>query len=116
MLRPFSAAKVTPDPQLLGQEREVTADQLVLQRLGRGGDDRLAAGDDSGHEVAEALAGARPRLDDEVPAPGDGARDGLDHGRLSGSRLAAAGQGGHDPGQLGSDVHASDRTGGVCRD
>ena len=52
--------------EVLGEEGQVLAGQLVLERLGGGGHDRLAPGEDGGHQVGQRLARAGARLDDEV--------------------------------------------------
>ena len=86
------------------EEREVAGDELFLQADGVGRDDnpgairlgvgatgriggRLAGGggEDGGDKVGEAFARARPRLNHQVLAVGDGVRDRLRHGQLLGA-------------------------------
>ena len=52
-------------PQGSGEQRQIAAEQLVLQRARAGGDDHAARRQQRRHEVGEGLAGAGPRLDDE---------------------------------------------------
>ena len=80
---------------MLGDEGEVLAGQLVLERLGRGGHHHPALGQQRGHQVGEALAGAGAGLHHQVPAVLDGGGDGDGHRALTGPGLAATGQLGH---------------------
>ena len=48
--------------QRIAHRRNVAAEQLVLQRLGAGGDDHLAAGEQGRHQISKGLARARTRL------------------------------------------------------
>ena len=63
-------------------ERKVALEELVLQRLGAGGHDDLAAVEQRRHEVREGLAGAGSGLGDERRVRGDGLRDRLGHRQL----------------------------------
>ena len=81
---------------MLGDEGEVLAGQLVLERLGRGGHHHRALGQQRGHQVGEALARAGAGLHHQVPAVLDGGGDGDGHRALTGPGLAAAGQLRHD--------------------
>ncbi len=74
--------------EVLRQERQVLLHQLVLEGLGRGGDDHPAAAQHGRDEVGEALAGTGPGLDDEVPARADRPGDRLDHLPLTGPVLS----------------------------
>ncbi len=84
--------------EVLGDERQVVGGQLVLQGLGRRGDDRGAAREDGRDQVGQRLAGAGPRLDDEVVSLVDRPRRGLGHVGLAGTGLAPR-KGGGDPRQ-----------------
>ncbi len=72
----------------LDQPRDVTLDELVLERQGGGRDDHALVVEERRDEVGEGLAGARAGLHDEVTAAGEGVADGLGHGHLSGPLLA----------------------------
>ena len=76
-------------------ERQVALEELVLQRLGAGGDDHLAAVQERGDEIRERLAGAGAGLGDQRAAPGDGRRDGIGHREL----LRTEAEAGERPGQ-----------------
>ena len=76
-------------------ERQVALEELVLQRLGAGGDDHLAAVQERGDEIREGLAGAGAGLGDERAAPGDGGRDGIGHREL----LRTEAEAGQRPGE-----------------
>ncbi len=82
-----------------GDQWEVLGGQLVLQRLGRGGDHHRPPRLAGRGEVGERLAGPGPGLDDEVGAGADGPGHRGRHLGLSGALLAAARELGHDPGQ-----------------
>jgi len=91
------------------QEGQVFLQQLLLEGVGVGGDDRaLTAGrpGQRGHQVGEALAGAGPRLDDQGPAPALGLGDREQHLPLGLALLVVRkGRGerslwGQQPGQL----------------
>ncbi len=62
-----------------GQERDVLADELLLQVLGAGGDDHAPPQLHRGQQVGEGLAGARPGLRQQHAAvaqhPADGVRE-----------------------------------------
>ena len=49
--------------QRIAHHRQVFLEQLVLQVLGAGGDDHLAAREQRGHQIGEGLAGAGAGLD-----------------------------------------------------
>ena len=61
-------------------------EQLVLQRLGAGRDDDLAAGEQRRHEVGEGLAGAGAGFGEQGRALGDRLRDRLGHRQLLGAK------------------------------
>ncbi len=63
------------------RDRDVRAQQLLLQRLGGGRDDDAQPGGERGHEVGEALADAGARLGDQVVAARERV---LDRGRERG--------------------------------
>ena len=67
------------------QKWNVAKIELVLQRLGAGGDDDALAGAQGRQQVGEGLAGAGARLDDEVAMLGESALDGLGHFKLAGA-------------------------------
>ncbi len=69
------------------EKRNVAEEELILQRLGAGGDDDALAGAQRGQQVGEGLAGAGAGLDDQVAALGEGALDGLGHLELAGAVL-----------------------------
>ena len=60
------------DTQRIAHERQVALEQLVLQRLGAGGDDHLAAVEQRGNEIGEGLAGAGAGFGDQLPTRRDG--------------------------------------------
>jgi hypothetical protein len=93
--------EVDVDPEVLRQEGQVLAGQLVLERLGRGGYHHLLPREDGRYEVGERLAGPGARLDDQVPARHDRAPHGLGHLDLTRPGLAPAGKRGRDPGEGG---------------
>ncbi len=68
----------------------VAQEQLVLQVLGAGGDDGLAAPQQGRHQVGESLARARTRFGDQGLLFGDGLGHGLGHFRLRAARTIAA--------------------------
>jgi hypothetical protein len=70
---------VEVSPAVLGEERQVLGGELVLQRLGRGGDDHARIGFDGRHQVGEGLARAGPRLDDEMSTRRDRRGDEVGH-------------------------------------
>ena len=78
----------------IAHHRHVALEQLVLQRLGAGRHDHLAAVHQRRHEVGERLAGARAGLGDKAPARGDRVRDRAGHLDL----LAAHPEAGHGAG------------------
>ena len=74
------------------QERDVLADELLLQADGVRGDDDASLGGGTGgldrrHEIREALADAGARLDHQVPRAAQGVGDGVGHAQLLGPRL-----------------------------
>ena len=84
---PLEHGPVEVDRQRLGEERKVLAGELVLQRLGGGGDDDSPAGCDRRDEVGERLARAGARLHDEVAPALDGGGDEVGHALLAGPLL-----------------------------
>jgi hypothetical protein len=74
--------------QRVAHERQVALEELVLQCLGAGGHDHLAAVQQCRDEIGEGLAGAGAGLGDERAAPGDRRRD-----RHPPSRVAGGGSG-----------------------
>src|SRR3984893_6525126 len=68
--------------QRIADERQIALEELILQRLGAGGDDHLATGEERGHEVSESLAGSGARFGEQLAARFDGERDGLGHREL----------------------------------
>jgi hypothetical protein len=106
---------------MFDEEREVLGGELVLERLGGGGDHRASTRDDRRNEVGEGLAGPGARLDDEMSTIGDGTRHGLRHLDLPGARFAGGECGGDRfecPGGVGDEPIGgchwrADGTGGV---
>ena len=84
-------------PEVLGEEGQVLAGQLVLQGLGGGGHHRAPAREDRRHQVGERLACAGAGLHGHVLALRDPEPHGLGHGALAEPGLAAARQLGHHP-------------------
>ncbi len=80
---PFEHGPVEIDRQCLGEEREILAGELILQRLGRRGHDHPVARRDRRHEVGEGLAGAGTGLHDEVPPGVDRRLDEVGHALLA---------------------------------
>ena len=68
--------------QRVAHQRQVAFEQLILQSLGAGGDDHLAAVQQRGDEIGERLAGAGAGLGDKLAACGDSLCDGLGHRQL----------------------------------
>ncbi len=62
---PLEQRHLHRQPQRFGEQRQIAAEQLVLQRARAGGDDHAARRQQRRHEVGEGLTGAGPRLDDE---------------------------------------------------
>ena len=91
------------DVEVSFQEGEVLARQLVLERLGGGGDDGVATRQDGRHEVGERLARAGAGLHRHMLAFGDALADGGGHLLLPLAHLTAAGQLGHHPLESGGD-------------
>ena len=73
----------------LAHRRQVAVEELVLQRLGAGGDDDLAAGEQRRHEVGEGLAGAGAGLGDQHRRALDRLADRLGHLELPGPQPEA---------------------------
>ena len=73
---------------VLGEEGQVLAGQLILQRLGGGGHHHLGPADHGRHQVGQRLARARAGLDDEGPAVADGSAHGDGHLHLTRPILA----------------------------
>ncbi len=69
------------------EKRQVLGRQLILQGLGGCGDDDVLAGQDCRDEVAERLARAGTRLDDQMPAMSDCVVDRCGHLLLAGPLL-----------------------------
>jgi hypothetical protein len=70
--------------------RDIAQEQLILQVLGAGRDDGLAAPQQRRHQVGEGLAGARAGLGHEHLLVGDGLGHGLGHLGLRLARLERA--------------------------
>ncbi len=93
---------------------EIPGRQLVLEGLGRGRHHRPRPEDQGGHQVGQALAGARPGLHDQVSLLADGLGHRLGHRHLGGAILLlgqsrrGAGEGGTDRG-VGHDLQATGR-------
>ncbi len=66
----------------IAHHRQILVEQLVLQGLGAGGDDHLAARLQRRHQIGESLARAGPRLGDENRTAVDGGGDALGHVEL----------------------------------
>ena len=73
----------------LAHRRQVAVEQLVLQRLGAGRDDDLAAGEQRRHQVGEGLAGAGAGLGDQHAVALDRLVDRLRHLELLRAQLEA---------------------------
>ena len=67
------------------EKRNVAEVELVLQRLGAGGDDDALAGAQGGQQIGQGFAGAGAGFDDQVAAFGERAFDGLGHFQLAGA-------------------------------
>ncbi len=91
---PLEHGPVEVDGQGLGEEREVLAGELVLQRLGGGGDDDAPAGCDRRNEVGERLARAGAGLHDEVAPALEGGGDEVGHALLARPLLGVRERGG----------------------
>ena len=78
----MSSASVTGSFKRVAHERQVALEQLVLQRLGAGGHDHLAAVEQRRHEIGEGLAGAGAGFGDQRAAPRDRLGDGFGHREL----------------------------------
>lgn len=88
--------------QLVSQEWQVLAAQLVLEGLGGGGHDHPLTGEDGRNQVGQRLTGASAGLDHQVPAGGNGPGYRLGHDPLAFPGLASARQGPyHSPEGLG---------------
>ena len=68
-------------------ERDVLVGELLLQRLGGGGDDHLEAAARRGEQVGEGLSRSGARFDHQRPPLRQRALDLPGHGELRGSRL-----------------------------
>ncbi len=77
----------------LADQWQVAVIQLVLQRLGAGRNDGLAAANERRQQVRKGLARAGTRLDDELGVSVERVRHRLCHPRLSGARLKSGQQG-----------------------
>ena len=73
----------------LAHRRQVAVEELVLQRLGAGRDDHLAAGEQRRHEIGEGLAGAGAGLGHQHAAAFDRLDDRLRHLELLRARAIA---------------------------
>ena len=73
---------VADQPTSLTGQVQVALDKLVLQRLGPGGDDHLAAGKQRGDGVGESLARAGAGLGEQRAARFDGVRHRFGHRQL----------------------------------
>src|SRR6516165_6286001 len=71
------------------QERQVLMKELLLQRLGAGGDDDPLSGADHRQQVGECLAGSSPCLDDQVTLVLKCLLDSLGHLQLPASKLVS---------------------------
>ena len=115
VLAPHEERPAPPRRQPGGDERQLGAGQLPLQRLRLGAHDDAAAGGRAGirrrQQVAEALAHAGPRLEDADAAAGEDVGGGLGVGHLTGAAAEpreAAGKAGHGvAGPAGSAVIGS---------
>jgi hypothetical protein len=65
------------------EQREVDAGELVLERLGVGGDDGSTSGRQDGNEIAECLSGSGACLHDQRRSGLDGVSDVTNHVCLS---------------------------------
>ena len=84
------AALHVADAQIAQQrfeKRNVAEVELVLQRLGAGGDNDALAGAQRRQQIGQRLAGAGAGLDDQVAALGERALHGLGHFELAGAVL-----------------------------
>ncbi len=93
---PLQHRPVEVHAEVLGEERQVLGGELILQRLGRGGDHDASIGLDRGHEVGERLAGAGSGLDHQMSLAGDRVGDERRHLPLSDAVLGI-GEGRGDP-------------------
>ena len=107
--------------QRVAHERQVALEELVLQRLGAGGHDHLAAVQERRHEIREGLAGAGAGLGDQCAAARDRVRDGVGHRELLRAKAKAGQRAGQeaalaeDRGQLAvGDARAGVGRGGEC--
>ncbi len=66
----------------VADQRQIAAEQLVLERLGPGRYDDLAAREQGGNEIREGLAGSGAGLGDELTAFADRAGDRFGHRQL----------------------------------
>ena len=98
----MSTATRTSRPSAAAASGHVLRQQLLLERLGRGRDDDAAARVERGEEVAEALAGARAGLREQVLLGGERPRDRLRERELLGAVLVV----GDDRRQAREHVHA----------
>jgi hypothetical protein len=71
------------------EQRQVVLQDLILQRLGAGGDHHLASGQDRGQQVRERLAGAGAGLAQQQLVARQRLRDGVRHFQLRGAVLVA---------------------------
>ncbi len=62
-------------PQRIPHRGQIAMEELILQGLGAGGDERLAAVEQRGHQIGDRLAGAGAGLGDQHCVVGDGFGD-----------------------------------------
>ena len=77
--------------QGLDGARQVSLDELALQRQRRRGDHHALPMGQRRHQIAERLSGAGAGLDQQMGAAVDGFLDGFGHGHLAGTLRAADG-------------------------
>ena len=61
----------------------VAEEELVLERLGTGGDNHALTGAQSGEQISQSLAGSGAGFDDEMATLGESALHGLRHFKLT---------------------------------
>ena len=87
---PLQQRGASPRSQRLAHRGQIAVEELVLQRLGAGRDDDLAAGEERRDEVGEGLAGAGSCFGDQHAGRLDRLGDGVRHLHLA-AALAIAG-------------------------